>query len=58
MDFEYIFLSLNNYGLRFIRKKVERVIRFNGFLLKNCGNDEQKQTVKNVILGLDPVCDS
>jgi len=40
--------------LRFIRKKVERVIRLNGFPLKNCGNDEQKQSPKNVILGIDP----
>jgi|GEM_PF-6223275 hypothetical protein len=44
--------------MRFFRKKVERVIRLNGFPLKNWGNDEQKQSLKNIILGLDPVCDS
>ena len=37
-----------------IRKKVERVIRLTGFPLKTCGNDEQKQALKIVILGLDP----
>ena len=48
---------------RFIRKKVERVIRLTGFPLKlapaglkqgTCGNDEQKPPLKIVILGLDP----
>ena len=40
--------------VRFIRKKVERVIRLTGFPLKTCGNDKQKQPFKIVILGLDP----
>jgi len=38
----------------FIRKKVERDLRLTGFPLKTCGNDKQKQSVKIVILGLDP----
>ena len=37
-----------------IRKKVEMLIRLTGFPLKTCGNDEQKQPAKIVILGLDP----
>jgi len=43
-----------HHKLWFLRKKVERVIRLAGFPLKSCGNDEQKQTLKIVILGLDP----
>ncbi len=39
---------------RFIREKVERVIRLIGFPLKSCGNDEEKQSLKVVILGLAP----
>ncbi len=30
------------------------LIRLAGFPLKTCGNDEQKQPFKIVILGLDP----
>ncbi len=38
----------------FIREKVERVIRLIGFPPETCGNDEEKQPLKVVILGLDP----
>jgi len=41
---------MNHNKKRFIRKKVERVIRLAGFPLKICGNDEQKQLLKIVIL--------
>lgn len=45
----------------FIRKNVERGIRHTGFpllsasiLVKDCGNNKQKQSVRIVILGFDP----
>jgi hypothetical protein len=35
-------------------KKIEKGIRLTGFPPKTCGNDRQKQSLRIVILGLDP----
>jgi len=42
------------HKVRLIRKEVARDIVFTGFPLKTCGNDRQKQSLRTVILGLDP----